>query len=347
MAHSPSRRKKTTRSSVPVAAAAGDKRNAPSTPTRTKEVSSTAAQSPVRSPTRTNTISKRAKTSNGHLTPKRSEGSSSSLSKVDDITTDISASGKVNGNINLGSNEDFPPLSPSSNANKSTSKGIASNKSINAWFSRNNDTNDTLTSTKSKKKKPLAQSAPKLVGAFSTAAGFYNKASVSKYDVENPMFSFATKISDPVPPITDAFLAEQDNLEKEMSTSMNLMTRLETCVDDGDGVEEKMDSLGVRITELKNKIDLVKQVMSTVLATRNSLEDARIKAQHARNYWAEENPAEAVKWSKYCRHLNKLLAYCDDYDRQKKEALAKEAEMQREELSTGGEDSNKSPEGGA
>jgi exonuclease I len=118
-------------------------------------------------------------------------------------------------------------------------------------------------------------------------------------------------------------------------------------VDDGDGVEEKMDSLGVRITELKNKIDSVKQVMSTVLATRNSLEDARIKAQHARNYWAEENPAEAVKWSKYCRHLNKLLAYCDDYDRQKKEALAKEAEMQREELSTGGEDSNKSPEGGA
>jgi len=56
----------------------------------------------------------------------------------------------------------------------------------------------------------LAQSAPKLVGAFSTAAGFYNKASVSKYDVENPMFSFATKISDPVPPITDAFLAKQD-----------------------------------------------------------------------------------------------------------------------------------------
>eukprot|EP00957_Ditylum_brightwellii_P004875 371481-Ditylum_brightwellii.AAC.1 len=70
MVHSPSYRKKTTRSSVPVAVAAGNKRNAPSIPTRTKEVSATAAQSPARSLAR-NTNSKRAKTSNGHLTPKR------------------------------------------------------------------------------------------------------------------------------------------------------------------------------------------------------------------------------------------------------------------------------------
>ena len=204
---------------------------------------------------------------------------------------------------------------------RSLSSNLSSNLSSSVSSSGEDDNSNSppiatmKEAAQSKKKKSLGANAPKLTSAFA-GLGFYNKASVAKYDINGSDISFVSNmnVKEPIIPISDEALDLKERMNSlckiyraQIKAAGNDTTQWRT----EESIALEIANLGQALKETLEVSNQVEENIKIAKDNRRLVESARLMAQRSIDHWAPIDVKKLVEWKRVHYKTCLLLKLCD------------------------------------